>query len=156
MCDTTIGGKLSNPARPRIQVIGKDGSHFRYFACSGSDISPGETGWVLMLTNTVPEVSPQAITVADVLGDLHSMQMDEAGIELLRLITLEMIEALEQGRVAPPMRPGEMSAEARLVRLREELVEAFGEPADHDATVGHEPERFMDRWRPRRRRRRDR
>ena len=50
-----MSGEGDGP-RAQITALGADGTRFEYFALCGPDYSPGETGWVLVLSGT-PEPS---------------------------------------------------------------------------------------------------
>lgn len=79
-----------------IVVGGTDGSTWRYHALHGPDYSPQETGWVLVIENSPQSIDPQALTAADVVGDLHSMQATDPSPEaIVRFHTEQMIKTLE-------------------------------------------------------------
>jgi hypothetical protein len=111
-----------------ITVLGQDRRRFDYFADFGPDYSPGETGWVLVLTGTPEPVAPQAVSAMDVVGDFESMDID-VGRDTVAFFTQQMITALEAGQVAPQRHDGEPDAETRLAELKRELA------AVHDAAT---------------------
>jgi hypothetical protein len=104
-----------------ITVLGQDRRRFDYFADFGPDYSPGETGWVLVLTGTPEPVAPQAVSAMDVVGDFEPMAID-VGRDTVGFFTGQMIAALEAGRVAPQRYDGEPDAETRLAELKRELA----------------------------------
>jgi hypothetical protein len=117
----------TGPSSPRLTLTDPEGTAFiKYYQCCGSGCSPGETGWVVSIErrDKPPVIKP--IEVLEVLEDLEMNVPDEeirAGMLLvLRQGTEAMIQALEAGEVAEPWRDEEMTAEARLRRLREELA----------------------------------
>ena len=107
--------------RPQVTAMGRDGSRFEYFALAGSGYSPGETGWLLILSGRPEMIPPQPLTAIDVVGDLESMGVDAAR-ETVAFFTEEMVSALEAGDVAPPRHDDEPDAQRRLQQLRDELA----------------------------------
>jgi hypothetical protein len=111
-----------------ITIQGEDGSLWRYYAVTGAEFSAAETGWVLTLARPgEPEPTIQALTVADVVGDLQAMMPEEGTHDgVVKVLTIGMIESLDK-RVSE----GEGSAEVadalreRADELRRELGEAF-------------------------------
>lgn len=121
---------------PAITLGGEDGAQMRYYAFAGNDYSPGETGWVLVVEGGPHLLDPQAITIAEVMGDLEvTVPPDDlpAIREILRIKSEEMIEALERGEVAPTQRDDEPSAVERLDQLRADFRTVFA------AQAGDEP-----------------
>jgi hypothetical protein len=111
----------SNEPDAHITVLGQDGRRFDYFAYSGPDYSPGETGWVLVLTGTPEPVAPQAVSAMHVVGDFESMDIN-VGRDTVGFFTKQMIAALEAGQVAPQRHDGEPDAETRRAQLKRELA----------------------------------
>jgi hypothetical protein len=107
--------------RPQITVLGEDGTRFDYFAYCGRDYSPGETGWVLVLSGTPTPIDPQALSALQVVEDLESMGVDTAR-DSVGFFTEQMVRAVEAGEVAPCRHDGEPDAPARLGQLRRELA----------------------------------
>lgn len=111
-----------------ITFVGESGSRFSHFAFRGSAYSPGETGWVLVIDNAPEAIDPQALSAAEVLGDLRSMMPSDSSVPVMvEHFTDEMISALERGDAAPARHADEPDAAERLDQLREERRAAFGE-----------------------------
>ena len=113
-----------SPPRPQITATGRGSERFEYFACYGSESSPGETGWVLVLTGTGKILAPQALSAKEVVEDLEAMgalgSADARGS--VSLFTEQMIAALEAGQVHERRHEDEPDAETRLEQLRRELA----------------------------------
>jgi hypothetical protein len=100
--------------RPTITAVGDDEETvFKYYANFGDDVPARYVGWILVLEG--PNALPaQAVSAAEVAGDLRSMNIDDEGIHyLLRSTTETMLEHL-RGRTQ-----SEHPADADLRRMSE-------------------------------------
>jgi hypothetical protein len=95
----------------------------RYDAVSGPELSAAEIGWILTVIRTGGEPIVQAVTVAEVVGDLRAMIPEgRSSLGAVMALTDEMIESLEE-RVRACERQGQDARELRerASELRREL-----------------------------------
>lgn len=80
---------------PTITCRSQDGvTVFEYYALRDAGVPSEHVGWVLIVDGPTP-VGPAALTAAELIGDLHSMQIDDDGIhDLIRACTEEMLAEL--------------------------------------------------------------
>lgn len=87
--------RLRREAMDQIQLIGKDGTVWHYYAVMGPEFSAPETGWVLTLVRP-PEPIIQALTVEEVVGDIRAMMPgNEAFLGTVMALTKSMIKSLD-------------------------------------------------------------
>lgn len=109
-----------------INLVNPDGSQWTYTPYHGDEYSPGETGWILIITGT-RELDPQPVSLIDMLGDFDSMGLAETTApELAILLTEEIAESLRTGHVAAKKHGNEPTAAQRLSQIEAELAEARG------------------------------
>lgn len=80
---------------PTITCHGQDGvTVFEYYALRDAGVPSEHVGWVLIVEGPTP-VGPTALTPAELIGDLHSMQIEDDGTHhLIRACTEEMLAEL--------------------------------------------------------------
>jgi hypothetical protein len=114
---------------PVLEFHDRDGlTSMKYYALHGDDWSTEEVGWIVaVIAPDAPD--PQAITVAEAMGDIRTMVPpdDVAAETVVRDYTERMIEGLEawaerSEAAGADSKPALDRAEA----LRRELAEAFG------------------------------
>jgi hypothetical protein len=107
--------------RPAITCQGRDDSVWRYFALHGPQLSPQETGWVLVVTGVPGLEDPQVLSAAEVVRDVASMtDGDPVSIEIVRDRTQAMLAVLEERRADQREEP---ELDRRIAELRAELEE---------------------------------
>lgn len=124
-----MGTQMSEAVTQDITILGTDGTLMRYYAVSGKDLSAQEIGWVLTVARAGHEPVIQALTVAEVIGDLRAMMPeDPSSLGVALAFTDGMIESLEQ-RVRELEGRGEDASELRnrATELRRERGDALAD-----------------------------
>ena len=80
---------------PTITCVGDDGeTTFSYYVLCRPDLASEHVGWVLIVGGPRP-LAPQYVTPSEIIGDLHSMKVEDEGIlYLVRVGTEDMLTQL--------------------------------------------------------------